>query len=171
MFPLESAPSCPAHLVTPECPKPIPDGPRIYRSGLEWPVDLERPVGSGALKPEPTSHGASRPQHTLSASQQAPDKRPLARARLLLIDNGTQTARGYPHNSSPRKAQSRLEKRARRPRNERADTRTSGLATGARGRAQTGRGGGRSLPASMLTTDSRIFSTLCTGLHRSALLS
>lgn len=26
-------------------------------------------------------------------------------------------------------------------------------------------------PASMLTTDSRIFSTLCTGLHRSALLS
>lgn len=26
-------------------------------------------------------------------------------------------------------------------------------------------------PASMLTTESRIFSTLCTGLHRSALLS
>lgn len=43
MFPLESAPSCPTHLVTPECPKPIPDGPRIYRSGPEWSVDLERP--------------------------------------------------------------------------------------------------------------------------------
>lgn len=27
------------------------------------------------------------------------------------------------------------------------------------------------VPASMLTTDSKIFSTLCTGLHRSALLS
>ena len=32
-------------------------------------------------------------------------------------------------------------------------------------------GGGAALPASMLTTDRRIFSTLCTGLQRSALLS
>lgn len=36
---------------------------------------------------------------------------------------------------------------------------------------QEGQTGQQCSPASMLTTDKRIFSTLCTGLHRSALLS
>lgn len=42
--------ACNDRLVTPECPKPIPDGPRIYRSSLEWSLDLERPRRKQGLK-------------------------------------------------------------------------------------------------------------------------
>lgn len=85
------------------------------------------PAGSKALKPGPASHWASRPEHTTSASQQVPDKRPLAGARPLLIDDGMHTARGYPQNPSPRPADTRTSRSSR----ERKDARRRGARRGA----------------------------------------
>lgn len=107
-------------------PNPFLTAPGLIGAAWNGHWTWHVPVGSKALKPGPASHWASRPEHTTSASQQVPDKRPLAGARPLLIDDGMHTARGHPQNPSPRPA----------------DTRTSRLIAGAQGRAKAGREGG-----------------------------